>query len=176
MVRNGWFGIFGMLLVVFAVTSIGTPTTLAGPGTVGEERAAFFEAVALAQAFLDCVEISANDDSGDDQADNDRAEACFNQILSDDFVNTIDGVGFGPPPPGAMGGTVFFPTPQSFIDFANGPADDVRENLTVQPGVYTVYNVPGEDGDLGFTQGRNRSVRIRTSFSVFQNALSDTHF
>ena len=176
MVRNEWFGIFGMLLVVFAVTSIGTPTTLAGPGTVQKERAAFFEAVALAQAFLDCVEISANEEPGvPDQLANDRAEACFNQILSDDFVNTIDGVGFGPPPPLAIGpATVFFPDPQSFIDFANGPADNIRENLTVQAGVYTARNVPGEDGDLGFTTGKNRSVSIRTSFSVFQNALDDS--
>jgi len=128
------------------------------------ESGAFSEAVALAQGFLDCVEISANDDVVD-AISNDRAQACFDQILSDDFVNTIDGVG----------GTVFFPTPQSFIDFANGPADDVRENLTVQAGAYTVRNVPGEqDGDLGFTTGKNRSVSIRTSFSVFQNALADS--
>ena len=97
----------------------------------GGERAAYFEAVAFAQAFLDCVEISANEEPGvPDQLANDRAEACFKWILSDDFVNTIDGVGFGVPPPGAIGGSVFFPDPQSFIDFANGPADDVRENLT----------------------------------------------
>lgn len=129
------------------------------------ESGAFSEAVALAQGFLDCVEISANDDVVD-AISNDRAQACFDQILSDDFVNTIDGVG----------GTVFFPDPQSFIDFANGPADDVRENLTVQAGAYTVRNVPGEeeDGDLGFTTGKNRSVSIRTSFSVFQNALADS--
>lgn len=139
------------------------------------ESGAFSEAVALAQGFLDCVEISANDDVVD-AISNDRAQACFDQILSDDFVNTIDGVGFGAPPPLAIGpGTVFFPTPQSFIDFANGPADDVRENLTVQAGAYTVRNVPGEeDGDLGFTTGKNRSVSIRTSFSVFQNALADS--
>ncbi len=139
------------------------------------ESGAFSEAVALAQGFLDCVEISANDDVVD-AISNDRAQACFDQILSDDFVNTIDGVGFGAPPPLAIGpGTVFFPTPQSFIDFANGPADDVRENLTVQAGAYTVRNVPGEeDGDLGFTTGKNRSVSLRTSFSVFQNALIDS--
>ncbi len=132
MVRSGGLVIPVMLLVVFAVTSIGYGKDKAG--TSFKERAAFFEAVALAQAFLDCVEISANESvPDDDQAANDRAEACFNQVLSDDFVNTIDGVGFGPPPPGAIGGTVFFPTPQSFIDFANGPADDVRENLRYRP-------------------------------------------
>ena len=151
------------------------PTGPPGADGAPGEVAAFFEAVALGQGFLDCVEISANESvPDDDQAANERAEACFNQVLSDDFVNTIDGVGFGPGPPGAIGGTVFFPTPQSFIDFANGPADDVRENLTVQAGVFTVRNVPGEDGDLGFTGGQNRTVSIRTSFSVFQNALADS--
>ncbi len=158
------------------VTASALALGIASGAYAQNERAAFFEAVALAQAFLDCVEISANEEPGvPDQLANDRAEACFNQILSDDFVNTIDGVGFGPPPPNAIGvGTVFFPTPQSFIDFANGPADDVRNNLTVQAGVFTALNVPGEDGDLGFTTGRNRSVSIRTSFSVFQNALADS--
>ncbi len=149
-------------------------------GTPGDVTA-FFEAVALAQAFLDCVEISANETPDGDQVANDRAEACFNQVLSDDFVNTIDGIGFlapgsAPPPnyiPGTLG-SVFFPTPQSFIDFANGPADDIRENLTVQAGVFTVRNVPGEVGDLGFTGGQNSTVSIRTSFSVFQNALADS--
>ena len=157
----------------------GTDGTDGADGAPGEVTD-YFEAVALAQAFLDCVEISANESvPDDDSAANARAEACFNQILSDDFVNTIDGVGFVPPggsaPPGAIGGgTVFFPTPQSFIDFANGPADDIRENLTVQAGVYTVRNVPGENGDLGFTGGQNGSVSIRTSLSVFQNTLSDS--
>jgi hypothetical protein len=138
------------LLIVLATLVLAATAHAETDGSSFRERADYFDAVTQAQKFLDCVELSANAD--EDPAAVEAAATCFRAVLSDDFVNTIDGVA----------GTRNFPDPESFIQFAVGPADLVRENVTVQAGVYTT---------LGFSERRPRSVRIRTLLSVFQRAV-----
>ena len=110
-----------------------------GQGTTLRDLLEYQTATQLGNRFLGCVDQAANADG--EPAAVAAAQACFGSLVTDDFTITIDGVA----------GSRLFPDAQSFIAFATGPADLIRINVSLIPGVYTVLDSSGRRRDRSIT-------------------------
>jgi len=151
MIHRRILGSLTAIVSVLAWTGVAQATE--GNGSTLRERGDYHDSVQVSQGFLDCVDRAAN--ANDDQAAVDDAVQCFQGILADDFTITIDGVA----------GSRTFADPESFIAFATGPANAIRVNVSILPGVYTALGFDGR-GRIG------RSVKLRTIIDIVQTIVA----
>ena len=140
-----------LALTLVSVLFVGSAHATSGFASF-REMSDYYTAVQLSNRFLDCVDRAANaDDDPDAVAD---AVSCFGSVLADDFTITIDGVAGSRP----------FPDPASFVAFATGPANAIRTNVSILPGVYSARGFEG--------RGRRRRVSVRSNIDIVQTVVA----